>query len=188
MERARLRRRPAVHLPRGSLPPNNNDSSTEGEGVNGSGSGPGGGGGAVAVALRCGAEERITADNLVQGDWDEGRGWEVQMLPDSPMRLCTAANSNGGYWFAWDSGPLDGRGVGGGVAETVVPLDTVYIPDAPRKGLHLGKGRAASGEHLKDQRALLYDCIRGHIVTLRGCKTGSKVIWLFDRMRAYYGY
>ncbi|KAF7341853.1 ARM repeat-containing protein [Mycena sanguinolenta] len=40
----------------------------------------------------------------------------------------------------------------------------------------------------KDQRALLYDCIRGHIVTLRGCKTGSKVIWLFDRMRAYYGY
>ncbi|KIY45800.1 ARM repeat-containing protein [Fistulina hepatica ATCC 64428] len=30
----------------------------------------------------------------------------------------------------------------------------------------------------KDQRALLYDCIRGHIVTLRGCKTGSKVIWL----------
>ncbi|KAH7924798.1 ARM repeat-containing protein [Leucogyrophana mollusca] len=40
----------------------------------------------------------------------------------------------------------------------------------------------------KDQRSLLYDCIRGHIVTLRGCKTGSKVIWLFDRMRAYYGY
>ncbi|KIJ66591.1 hypothetical protein HYDPIDRAFT_186891 [Hydnomerulius pinastri MD-312] len=40
----------------------------------------------------------------------------------------------------------------------------------------------------KDQRTLLYDCIRGHIVTLRGCKTGSKVIWLFDRMRAYYGY
>ncbi|PPQ71432.1 hypothetical protein CVT24_011940 [Panaeolus cyanescens] len=34
----------------------------------------------------------------------------------------------------------------------------------------------------KDQRALLYECIRGHIVTLRGCKTGSKVIWLFDRM------
>ncbi|KAF8657154.1 hypothetical protein AX16_002268 [Volvariella volvacea WC 439] len=57
----------------------------------------------------------------------------------------------------------------------------------------------------KDQRAALYECIRGHIVTLRGCKTGSKVIWLFDRMvyiyydiyrtladsahqRAYYGY
>ncbi|VDB84186.1 unnamed protein product [Peniophora sp. CBMAI 1063] len=40
----------------------------------------------------------------------------------------------------------------------------------------------------KDQRTLLYDAIRGHIVTLRGCKTGSKVIWLFDRMRAYYGY
>ncbi|EMD32614.1 hypothetical protein CERSUDRAFT_108727 [Gelatoporia subvermispora B] len=40
----------------------------------------------------------------------------------------------------------------------------------------------------KDERALLYDSIRGHIVTLRGCKTGSKVIWLFDRMRAYYGY
>ncbi|KAF4604516.1 hypothetical protein EYR40_003290 [Pleurotus pulmonarius] len=34
----------------------------------------------------------------------------------------------------------------------------------------------------KEQRAALYDCIRGHIVTLRGCKTGSKVIWLFDRM------
>ncbi|KAI0248380.1 armadillo-type protein [Lactifluus subvellereus] len=40
----------------------------------------------------------------------------------------------------------------------------------------------------KDQRTLLYESIRGHIVTLRGCKTGSKVIWLFDRMRAYYGY
>ncbi|KAJ8496720.1 hypothetical protein ONZ51_g918 [Trametes cubensis] len=40
----------------------------------------------------------------------------------------------------------------------------------------------------KDQRALLYESIRSHIVTLRGCKTGSKVIWLFDRMRAYYGY
>ncbi|KAI0347912.1 ARM repeat-containing protein [Trametopsis cervina] len=40
----------------------------------------------------------------------------------------------------------------------------------------------------KDQRSLLYESIRGHIVTLRGCKTGSKVIWLFDRMRAYYGY
>ncbi|KAJ7897532.1 hypothetical protein B0H13DRAFT_2337868 [Mycena leptocephala] len=39
----------------------------------------------------------------------------------------------------------------------------------------------------KNQRAALYDCIRGHIVTLRGCKTGSKVIWLFDRMHAYYG-
>ncbi|KAJ7847401.1 hypothetical protein B0H13DRAFT_2362514 [Mycena leptocephala] len=37
----------------------------------------------------------------------------------------------------------------------------------------------------KNQRAALYDCIRVHIVTLRGCKTVSKVIWLFDRMRAY---
>ncbi|KAL5535291.1 MPF1 [Sanghuangporus sanghuang] len=58
----------------------------------------------------------------------------------------------------------------------------------------------------KNHRAMLYDAIRGHIVTLRGCKTGSKVIWLLyvhglctkirvlatyifssDRMRAYYG-
>ncbi|KAJ7460253.1 hypothetical protein FB451DRAFT_1045455, partial [Mycena latifolia] len=30
----------------------------------------------------------------------------------------------------------------------------------------------------KEQRVLLYECIRGHIVTLHGCKTGSKVIWL----------
>jgi pumilio RNA-binding family len=30
----------------------------------------------------------------------------------------------------------------------------------------------------KDQRTQLYDGIRGHIVTLRGFKTGSKVIWL----------
>ncbi|EJD04201.1 ARM repeat-containing protein [Fomitiporia mediterranea MF3/22] len=37
----------------------------------------------------------------------------------------------------------------------------------------------------KDQRTTLYDAIRGHIVTLRGCKTGSKVIWLL--CRAYYG-
>ncbi|KAJ6603430.1 hypothetical protein DFH09DRAFT_1354646 [Mycena vulgaris] len=40
----------------------------------------------------------------------------------------------------------------------------------------------------KDQRAALYDCICVHIVTLRGCKTGSKIIWLFDRMRAHYGF
>ncbi|RPD82853.1 ARM repeat-containing protein [Lentinus tigrinus ALCF2SS1-7] len=41
----------------------------------------------------------------------------------------------------------------------------------------------------KDQRALLYESIRGHIVTLRGCKTGSKVIWLLLlAQRAYYGY
>ncbi|KAJ7889405.1 hypothetical protein B0H13DRAFT_2341527 [Mycena leptocephala] len=54
----------------------------------------------------------------------------------------------------------------------------------------------------KNQRAALYDCIRVHTVTLRGCKTGSKVIWLLyihpmfllyplscvvssDRMRGY---
>ena len=37
----------------------------------------------------------------------------------------------------------------------------------------------------KDQRALLYECIRGHIVTLRGCKTGSKVIWLLWVAPAY---
>ncbi|KAJ7938526.1 armadillo-type protein [Mycena leptocephala] len=58
----------------------------------------------------------------------------------------------------------------------------------------------------KDQHATLYDYIHGRIVTLRSCKTGSKVIWLFyvhpirfrlyplscmlfssNRMRAYYG-
>ncbi|KAJ7858266.1 hypothetical protein B0H14DRAFT_3447397 [Mycena olivaceomarginata] len=38
----------------------------------------------------------------------------------------------------------------------------------------------------KDQRAALYECIRGHIV--RGCKTCSKVIWRFDQMRAHCGY
>ncbi|KAJ7186377.1 armadillo-type protein, partial [Mycena filopes] len=38
----------------------------------------------------------------------------------------------------------------------------------------------------KDQRALLYDCIRGHIVTLRGCKTGSKVIWLLCVSHSHY--
>ena len=30
----------------------------------------------------------------------------------------------------------------------------------------------------KDERALLYESICGPIVTLHGCKTGSKVIWL----------
>ncbi|KAK0474137.1 armadillo-type protein [Armillaria luteobubalina] len=37
----------------------------------------------------------------------------------------------------------------------------------------------------KDQRALLYDCIRGHIVTLRGCKTGfqTRILWLLDLIR-----
>ncbi|KAJ7794385.1 hypothetical protein B0H14DRAFT_3093774 [Mycena olivaceomarginata] len=40
----------------------------------------------------------------------------------------------------------------------------------------------------KDRCAVLYDCIRAHIVTLRACKTGSKVIWLFDRMGADCGH
>ncbi|KLO20091.1 ARM repeat-containing protein [Schizopora paradoxa] len=39
----------------------------------------------------------------------------------------------------------------------------------------------------KEQRTALYDAIRGHIVTLRGCKTGSKIIWLFDRMVGHFG-
>ncbi|KZT42604.1 ARM repeat-containing protein [Sistotremastrum suecicum HHB10207 ss-3] len=34
----------------------------------------------------------------------------------------------------------------------------------------------------KEQRSQLYDAIRPFIVTLRGSKTGSKTIWLFDRM------
>ncbi|KAH0837754.1 armadillo-type protein [Lanmaoa asiatica] len=40
----------------------------------------------------------------------------------------------------------------------------------------------------KDQRTMLYECIRGHIVTLRGCKTGSKVIWLFLTVHAATGW
>ncbi|KAJ7333977.1 hypothetical protein DFH08DRAFT_965746 [Mycena albidolilacea] len=39
----------------------------------------------------------------------------------------------------------------------------------------------------KDRCAALYDCIRAHIVALCACKTGYKVIWLFDRMRTYSG-
>ncbi|KAG8838695.1 hypothetical protein FRB91_002426 [Serendipita sp. 411] len=42
--------------------------------------------------------------------------------------------------------------------------------------------QAVLPEANKDQRARLYDAIKGHTVTLRGCKTGSRVIWLFDRM------
>ncbi|CAG7853689.1 Meiotic coiled-coil protein 2 [Serendipita indica DSM 11827] len=48
--------------------------------------------------------------------------------------------------------------------------------------------QAVLPEANKEQRARLYDAVKGHTVTLRGCKTGSRVIWLFDRMRAYYGY
>ena len=33
----------------------------------------------------------------------------------------------------------------------------------------------------KEQRTLLYNSIKGHVVTLRGCRVGSRVIWLFDR-------
>ncbi|KAJ7711939.1 hypothetical protein B0H14DRAFT_3099267 [Mycena olivaceomarginata] len=36
----------------------------------------------------------------------------------------------------------------------------------------------------KDRCAALYDCIRAQIVPRCACKTGCKVIWLFDRMRA----
>ncbi|KZV93703.1 ARM repeat-containing protein [Exidia glandulosa HHB12029] len=40
----------------------------------------------------------------------------------------------------------------------------------------------------KEQRTMLYDAIKRHVVTLRGSKTGSRTVWLFDRMRAYYGF
>jgi len=30
----------------------------------------------------------------------------------------------------------------------------------------------------KEQRSALYEAIRGHVVTLRGSRVGSKVIWL----------
>lgn len=30
----------------------------------------------------------------------------------------------------------------------------------------------------KDQRTLLYDAIKRHVVTLRGSKTGSRTVWL----------
>ncbi|KAJ7925680.1 hypothetical protein B0H13DRAFT_1862937 [Mycena leptocephala] len=52
-----------------------------------------------------------------------------------------------------------------------------------------GDARTRRAAHVRASkgRAALYDCIRVHIVTLRGCKTGSKAIWLFDRMRAYCG-
>ncbi|KAF8336945.1 armadillo-type protein [Cantharellus anzutake] len=40
----------------------------------------------------------------------------------------------------------------------------------------------------KDQGTVLYDAIKKHVVTLKGSKAGSRVTWLFDKMRAYYGY
>ncbi|KAI5121310.1 hypothetical protein M0805_003777 [Coniferiporia weirii] len=69
-------------------------------------------------------------------------------------------------------------------------------PEGGRRAIVVDLALSTTGSQLiasilpnidKDQRAVLYDAIRGHIVTLRGCKTGSKIIWLFDRMRAYYG-
>ncbi|TDL28065.1 ARM repeat-containing protein [Rickenella mellea] len=69
-------------------------------------------------------------------------------------------------------------------------------PEGGRRAIIVDLALSATGSQLiasvlpnidKDQRTTLYDALRGHIVTLRGCKTGSKVIWLFDRMRAYYG-
>lgn len=35
---------------------------------------------------------------------------------------------------------------------------------------------------------MLYEAIRGHIVTLRGCKTGSKVIWLLYAFASHYAH
>jgi len=40
----------------------------------------------------------------------------------------------------------------------------------------------------KEQGTTLYDAIKKHVVTLKGSKSGSRVTWLFDKMRAYYGY
>ncbi|KAF8314071.1 ARM repeat-containing protein [Clavulina sp. PMI_390] len=40
----------------------------------------------------------------------------------------------------------------------------------------------------KEQGTTLYDSIKKHVVTLKGSKSGSRVTWLFDKMRAYYGY
>ncbi|QRV95096.1 Pumilio-family RNA binding repeat [Ceratobasidium sp. AG-Ba] len=36
----------------------------------------------------------------------------------------------------------------------------------------------------KAQGASLHDSVKGHIVTLKGSKSGSRVVWLFDRMKS----
>ncbi|KAG8981301.1 hypothetical protein FRB94_009367 [Tulasnella sp. JGI-2019a] len=38
-----------------------------------------------------------------------------------------------------------------------------------------------------DQRKRLAAAIKKHVVTLKGNKAGSKIVWMFDRMRAYDG-
>ncbi|KAG8793438.1 hypothetical protein FRC12_002734 [Ceratobasidium sp. 428] len=39
----------------------------------------------------------------------------------------------------------------------------------------------------KVQWTSLYDSVKGHIVTLKGSKSGSRVVWLFERMRSQHG-
>ncbi|KAG8872179.1 hypothetical protein FRB97_007904 [Tulasnella sp. 331] len=39
-----------------------------------------------------------------------------------------------------------------------------------------------------DQRKRLAAAIKKHVVTLKGNKAGSKIVWMFDRMRAYDGF
>lgn len=74
--------------------------------------------------------------------------------------------------------PCDDRGFGaivdGKPADRERVAHGIYIPLSVEQFLTVTWLLQAD----KDQRAMLYECIRGHIVTLRGCKTGSKVIWL----------
>ncbi|KAG9086257.1 hypothetical protein FS749_003771 [Ceratobasidium sp. UAMH 11750] len=38
----------------------------------------------------------------------------------------------------------------------------------------------------KAQWTMLYDSVKGHIVTLKGSKSGSRVVWLFERMKSQH--
>ncbi|GJJ13212.1 hypothetical protein Clacol_007463 [Clathrus columnatus] len=40
----------------------------------------------------------------------------------------------------------------------------------------------------KEQRSALYEAIRGHVVTLRGSRVGSKVIWLFFTIKLFVNF
>jgi hypothetical protein len=53
-------------------------------------------------------------------------------------------------------------------------LPTVHLLSPDLHNLHLMIPLQAD----KGQRVALYDCICGHIVTLCGCESGLKVIWL----------
>jgi pumilio RNA-binding family len=153
-----------------------------------------------AAVLEHGSERHktMTVDHLVEGllefaTHEQGSKSVTKSLKEGGKdtlnkivkRMCEPAKGYADFYadplrqFEWTSQRKTGHHCRLGIDRHRQPTHREYSSHCPR--FYLFPGSVVSHVCLqadKDQRALLYECIRSHIVTLRGCKTGSKVIWL----------